>query len=218
MLFDTRTPQGKSGFQPNVDNSIKEAKATGFQKFLVVLAFIFTLGIFWFAWNARRNSLIQKQTDIQEASSLIQAAQKKRRATLIKLLDTVKGYAKHEKETLEKVTALRNKLVDLDNVNDPQIFGQELSKIGSGINVQVEKYPELKADRLYLEFMSEISLQEDEIYSTIRNYNFKVQSFNRMIYTFWTVNVAEKIGAYNQPYFQASEEEMKDVDTSSLIK
>ncbi|ACF07536.1 LemA family [Metamycoplasma arthritidis] len=218
MLFDTRTPQEASGFRPNVDNSIKQAKASKGQWALIVILYIITLGIFWFVWNARRNHLIAKQTEIQDASSLIQAAQQRRRATLVKQLDIVQSYAKHEKSILTEVTKLRSKINELANEKDVTKLSSELNTLSRDINLQFERYPELKADRLYLTLASEVSAQEDEIYSTIRNYNFRVQQFNGIIYTFWTVCVAEKIGAYNLPYFQASEQERADVDTSVLLK
>ncbi|MBN0970562.1 LemA family protein [Mycoplasma phocoeninasale] len=216
MLFDTRNPQSNEGFKPNVDNTIKKPEPTGFEKFLFVLFFFLTLGFFLIGYYVRKNYLLRKINEIQEASSLIQAAEKKRRATLIKQLDAVKGYAKFENSTLTEVTRMRSKLVELENENNVTELKAQLDSIQRNINLQFEAYPDLKASQLFLQFNTEIALQEDEIYSTIRIYNMKVNSFNSQIYTFWTNCVAKKIGAYNQPLFSASEQERQDVDTSSL--
>ncbi|AZZ65351.1 LemA family protein [Metamycoplasma phocicerebrale] len=216
MLFDSRTPQEKEGFKPNVDNSIKHPEVSGGEKFLYVLFFILTFGLFIIAVISRRNSLLAQMNRIQEASSLIQAAEKKRRAILIKQLDTVKGYAQFEAKTLKEITKYRSKLSDLETEQDPAKINEALNSIQRGINIQFEQYPNLKADRTFLQFQTEISLQEDEIYSTIRHYNAIVRVFNSNIYQFWTNIVAKKMGAYNQPLFQASEQEKRDVDTSSL--
>ncbi|WP_373435617.1 LemA family protein [Metamycoplasma equirhinis] len=216
MLFDTRTQQEKEGFKPNVDNSIKHPEPTKGEKFLYILLYIITLGIFYFAYLSRKNMLMRKMNEIQQASSVIQAAEKKRRATLLKQLDTVKGYVNFENKTLTEVARLRSQLVKLENEEDTATLRNKLDVIQRGINVQFEQYPDLKASSLFLQFNTEIAMQEDEIYATIRIYNMKVNSFNSEIYSFWTNCVAKKIGAYNQPLFIASEKEREDVDTSSL--
>ncbi|WP_330463294.1 LemA family protein [Metamycoplasma gateae] len=216
MLFDSRTPQASSGFRPNVDNTIKHPEVSGGQKFLYVLLFILTLGLFIIAVIKRKNFLLAEINRVQEASSLIQAAEKKRRATLIKQLDAVKGYAEFENKTQTEIAKLRSKLTSLENENDAVKLSQELNTIQAGLSLQFEQYPNLKADRSFLQFQTEIAIQEDEIYATIRNYNSITRRFNSEIYQFWTNIVAKKIGAYNQPLFQATEAERQDVDTSSL--
>lgn len=216
MLFDSRTPQQSEGFKPNVDNTIKHPEPTGGEKFLYILFFILTLGIFWFVTISRKNYLLAKMNRIQEASSLIQAAEKKRGATLLKQLDVVKGYANFENKTQTEIAKLRSQLVDLDKETDTKKLNEKLNTIQAGLNFQFEQYPNLKADRTFLQFQTEIAIQEDEIYATIRNYNAIVRNFNSEIYQFWTNIVAKKINAYNQPLFQASESERKDIDTSSL--
>ncbi|AWX69617.1 LemA family protein [[Mycoplasma] anseris] len=219
MLFDTRKTDNNEGFQPEVDNSIKEAKATKGEKALYIFLSIITLGIYFFATHfPKKNELLRRMNEIQEASSLIQAAQKKRRAILLKMMDSLEGYAKHEKETLEQVTKYRSKISEANADKDLNEFNNNLAEATRAINVQIERYPELKADTMYLQFSSEIVMQEEEIYATIRNYNYKATSFNREIYTFYTVIVAEKLGIYNQPLFKATKEEMADVDTSRLSK
>ncbi|RMA79053.1 LemA protein [Metamycoplasma subdolum] len=218
MLIDTRKEQAKKGFNPNVDNEAIPAKASGLDWFWYILISIFTLGIFWLAtWFRTKNELNQKQMVVNEASSNIQVALKKRRGILVKLIDTVKGYAQHEKGTLTEVIKYRSRIVELENVQDNNKLEQELGKINSGINVLIENYPTLKADRTYLQLMSEISLIEDEIASAARIYNSRVRSFNAQIFTWYSSIVAQKNRLYTLPHFQASEEEMKDVDTSSLV-
>ncbi|QJG66306.1 LemA family protein [Mycoplasma phocoeninasale] len=216
MLFDTRNQQPSEGAKPNVDNTIKKPEPTGFEKFLFVLLFIITIGFFGINYYRKKNLLLRRINEIQEASSLIQAAEKKRRATLIKQLDAVKGYAKFENSTLTEVTRMRSKLIELENEHNASELKSQLDGIQRNINLQFEAYPDLKANQLFLQFNTEIALQEDEIYSTIRIYNMRVKSFNSEIYTFWTNCVAKKIGAYNQPLFSASEQERQDVSTSSL--
>ncbi|SGA31623.1 LemA family [Chlamydia abortus] len=152
------------------------------------------------------------------ASSTIQAAQAKRYATLTKMLNVVLGYAQHEKSTLTEVTKMRQQLAALSNETDTAKLSSGLEAIKAGLNIQLERYPELKADRLYLQLSSEISLQEDEIYAAIRIYNQKVTAFNSEIYNFPIVYVVEKLQLHNMALFEASEKERADVDMSALVK
>ncbi|AWX42892.1 LemA family [Metamycoplasma cloacale] len=219
MLFDTRQTDGNESFKPQVDNSIKPAKATGGQKFGFILLCIITLGIFYLAAGIpKRNHLLRRMNDIQEAASTIQASQKKRRDILLKLMDSVKGYSKFEKETLEQITKYRSKIEEISNETDKVKVESIISEATRAINIQFERYPDLKASAHYMQLSSEIVIQEEEIYSAIRNYNYRARTFNQEIYTFYTVVIAEKLGLYNQPLFKASEAETQDVDTSSLWK
>ena len=221
MQFDTRNSQSTQGFKPNVDNTIHEAKCPFGVKFWIILFWIlFPIGtiITTVLYIKTKNEYRRRQSIIVESSSTIQAAQAKRYATLIKMVDVVKGYAKHEKETLEEVTKMRSKLVSLEQEKDPAKYASILESVRAGINIQLEKYPELKADRLYLQLSSEITILEEEIYAAIRVYNQKVRSFNAEIYNFPTIYVADKLKLINFPDFEASEKERADVDMGSLLK
>ncbi|MDC8912001.1 LemA family protein [Metamycoplasma hyosynoviae] len=218
MLFDTRNEQPKEGFRPNIDNREIPAKANGAQKFGVIFLFIITLGLFGIAYIIRKNEYRRKQSEIIQASATIQAAQKKRTAILQAMLDTVKGYAKHEKDTLTNVTKLRSRIDDANKEKDPTKTAAILDEVRREINIQLESYPELKSEKLFMQLQTQIVNQEDEIYAAIRIYNQKVSAFNSEIYNFWTVYVCEKLQISNFPYFAPPEEEMKPVSMESLWK
>ena len=95
MQFDTRNSQSTQGFKPNVDNTIHEAKCPFGIKFWIILFWIlFPIGtIIVTVWYVKtKNEYRRRQSVIIESSSTIQAAQAKRYATLIKMVDVVKGY------------------------------------------------------------------------------------------------------------------------------
>ncbi|QJG67212.1 LemA family protein [Mycoplasma phocoenae] len=214
MLFDSRNEQ--KDVTINVDTAVQVAKATAFQKTLWIVIMIITLGIagFWrIKWGNEFNKL---QVQSQESSSLIQAAQAKRRASLIKMIDAVKGYKNHEKETLEQITKYRSKLNDLSDNTQIQNVQNTLDQISRGLSLTIEKYPELKADSLYKQFMNESILQEDEIYAARRVYNKGVNYFNQLIYTFPRIVKADHMKLHNLPFFTATQTERQDVDTSGL--
>ena len=122
----SRTPQSSEGFKPNVDNSIKKPIPTGVEKFFFILFFILTIGIFYFVYVGRKNELMRDQNEIQNASSLIQAAEKRRRAVLIKMMDSLIGYKNFENETLTKITQYRSKLsnIDVDKTSPVELKSQ----------------------------------------------------------------------------------------------
>lgn len=139
-----------------------------------------------------------------------------RRADLIpNLMETVKGYAKHERETFTTVTEARAKVGQI-NINagelTPEVFQRfqaaqgELSSALSRLMVVMEKYPELKANTLFQDFMTELSGTENRIAVERRAYNLSAQSYNTTLRNFPT-NLVNKFafGYQEKPYFQAEE-------------
>ncbi|QJR44217.1 LemA family protein [Mycoplasma miroungirhinis] len=220
MLFDSRNEQQTVAI--NVDNTIQAAKASKLQKiiyyFVLLLCTIPTLGFIWILPVKYKNNFNSKQVVVQQASSTIQAAQAKRRATLLKMMDSVKSYKTHEKELLEQITKYRSQIKETtdDHINGLQKQQTLLDNITNGLKITFEQYPDLKASELYLQFSTEVVLQEDEIYAARRIYNARVNDFNSSLYTFPAIVIASNMKLYNLPFFTASETERQDVDTSSL--
>ncbi|MDE6894224.1 MAG: LemA family protein [Malacoplasma sp.] len=213
MLVDTRLPQNPGGFNANVDNTQRQAKASFGQKFGWVLLVIFTLGIIWFVSISWKNNLINEQMQINNAASNIQVNEAKRRDTLIKLLEQTKGYMKHEKETLTLVTKYRSGGTDS---NETAKLDNQLANFMMNLNVQYEQYPQLKADSLVRELMSSSQYLETEIAAARRLYNQKVSYFNAEIFMFPKIVLASKIGLSTFALFQATSVQRQDVDMSSL--
>ncbi|MDE5767717.1 MAG: LemA family protein [Malacoplasma sp.] len=213
MLVDTRLPQNPGGFNANVDNTQRQAKASFGQKFGWILLVIFTLGIIWFVSISWKNNLINEQMQINNAASNIQVNEAKRRDTLIKLLEQTKGYMKHEKETLTLVTKYRSGGTDS---NETAKLDNQLANFMMNLNVQYEQYPQLKADSLVRELMSSSQYLETEIAAARRLYNQKVSYFNAEIFMFPKIVLASKIGLSTFALFQATSVQRQDVDMSSL--
>lgn len=213
MLVDTRIPQNPQGFNLNVDNTQRVAKASGAQKFGWILLIILTFSVIYWISISWKNQFIDSQMRINEASSAIQVNEAKRRDTLIKLLEQTKGYMKHERETLELVTKYRGGVA---NSNETSKLDNQLSQFMMNLNVQYEQYPQLKADAIITELMSTSQYLETEIAASRRLYNQKVTSFNAEIFMFPKIAVASKIGLATFPMFQASAVQRQDVDMSSL--
>ena len=102
--------------------------------------------------------------------------QYKRRADLIpNLVETVKGYSAHEQEVIDKILAARTALVNADSLNEKAEADSELKGAIDSLMVNVENYPNLKADSTYLSLMDEIAGTENRIAVARRDYNEKVK-------------------------------------------
>jgi len=153
------------------------------------------------------NKLNRTIVKIDEADSGIDVALTKRYDVLTKMMDTVKGYAKHEKETLFEVINLR-KGMTLEEKNEANAkMSQNLEKI----HVVVENYPELKSSENYKTLQQSIVDVEEHLQAARRMYNSNVSIFNQMIVTFPTSIIANNKGMVKKEFFEADEIKKQDV-------
>jgi len=126
-----------------------------------------------------RNSLNQKQTKVNELSAGIDVQLKKRRDTLVKLLDATKSYMKHEKTVLTDITKLRKMSINPENRS--AVNAKTDSMLGQ-LLVSVENYPDLKAVKAVTDLMDSASYLEREIGASRRLYNSSVRQFNQQLF------------------------------------
>ena len=176
---------------------------------LVLGAFIVFVGIFILLTY---NSLVQLRNKVKEAFSTMDVYLKKRYDLIPNLVDIVKGYAKHETDTLQEVTKMRvnAQAGDLNSAIDSEV------KIGDALQsllVVVEKYPDLKANTNFLDLQERLSKMEEEIAFSRRYYNGSVREFNNKCQMFPLNLVAGMFGFKALPMYQVdSEQERKVVD------
>jgi len=179
---------------------------------LGVLVLIIVLTISWFVGHY--NNLVTMEEQVTQSWSQVEN-QYQRRADLIpNLVNTVKGYASHEKETFTAVTEARAKVnqihVTSDMLNDPQKFQQfqaaqgGLSSALSRLLVTVEKYPELKANENFLQLQAQLEGTENRISVERRKFNKAVQGFNTTIRRFPANIIAGITGFSQKQYFEAT--------------
>jgi LemA protein len=176
---------------------------------LVVLGLLVLIAL-WFIGTMNR--LRQIDLKVQEAESGIDVALTKRFDTLTKLLETTKGYAKHEAETLEKVVKWRSGIPENATLKDKEAFLGQLDKVAAGINVVVESYPALKADTVFKELQVAVTNTEEHLQAARRLYNANVTSLNTIIVTFPQSIVANAIHMDKRAYFEAEEKKRADVE------
>ncbi len=133
--------------------------------------------------------------------------QLQRRVNLIpNLVNTVKGYATHEQETLDAITRARSGLVSALQTRDPTAMANadaQLTSALSRLNVNVEAYPNLKADQLFIRLQDELAGTENRIATARTDYNQAVQQYNAYIRQFPAVLTAKVTGAKDRKYFTA---------------
>jgi len=175
---------------------------------VLIVALILVIA-FWYI--GIMNKLRQLELKVHEAESGIDVALTKRYDLLTKLLDTTKGYAKHEAETLEKIVKWRGGVPDNASLEDKEEFTKQMNAVSSGINVVVEQYPDLKANTVFKELQSAVTNTEEHLQAARRLYNANVTHINHVIVTFPQSIVANAIHMETRPYFEAEEKKRQDV-------
>ena len=175
---------------------------------VVLLAIIFAC---W--WISTSNWFKRAKVKVDEANSWIDVALTKRYDLLTKLLASVKGYAKHEYETLSQVIAMRsgNNIKDL-SLEEKSALNSQLSQVQKGINIVMEQYPQLKADTQFTNLQNQTADCEEQLQAARRVYNSNVSGFNQKRVSFPSSMVANAIGfRQDLEFFKAEEEKRKDV-------
>ena len=160
------------------------------------------------------NGLVRSRLRVREAWSGIDV-QLKRRASLIpNLVETVKGYAAHERETLENVTAARARLQQAGTPAQAAEANNMLTQTLRSLFAVAEAYPDLKANQNFLELQRELSDIEEKIAYARQFYNTNVLSYNAKTETFPSVIMANMFGFQAAEFFEAEEGAREDVKVS----
>lgn len=181
---------------------------------IVVVAVVVLLVVIILSWwIATMNWFRKNEVKVKEASSGIDVALTKRYDLLTKSLATVKGYTKHETETLEKIVSLRKSNMNDLTINEKNKLNEELDTLEKNLNLVVENYPDLKADSQFLTLQNQISEAEDQLQAARRIYNSNVSIFNQRRVSFPSSIVANAIGYKKDlEFFVASENKKEDVE------
>ncbi len=170
---------------------------------------ILVLVFLWFL--ATYNGLVSLKVKIKEAMSGIDV-QLKRRADLIpNLVETVKGYAKHEKTVFSDVTKARSQLMNAQTPGDKAVADNMLTGALKSLFAVAENYPKLEASENFKQLQEELSDTEDKVAYARQFYNSMVMEFNTKIVVFPSVLIANMLGYRAEEFFEATEEERKSV-------
>ncbi len=174
----------------------------------IILAVI-VLFLLWF-WGTY-NSLIVLKNRTNEAWSDIDVQLKRRYDLIPNLVETVKGYAKHEEGVFTKVTEARAQAMSAKSPHDKAQAENMLSDTLKSLFAVSEAYPELKASDNFLHLQTELTDTEDKIQAARRFYNGNVRDLNTKIETFPTNLIAGMVGAVKREFFETAEGEKEPV-------
>mgnify|MGYP003826826709 CR=1 FL=1 len=155
----------------------------------------------------RYNSLIRLRNNIKNSLADIDVQMKMRFDLVDNLVNTVKGYAGHEKETLENLTKARTNFLNASSMSQKLSADQALSGALKSLFAVSENYPDLKANQNFLQLQSELSDIENKIAASRRFFNSTVNEYNSSIETFPTNIVAKLFGFRREEFFATAEVE-----------
>lgn len=166
-----------------------------------------------FVWSLY-NSLVKAKQRVKEAWSGIDVQLKRRSSLVPNLVETVKGYAKHEKEVFENVTKARSAMMKAEGAQSSAQANNMLEGALKSLFAVAEAYPELKASENFSKLQDELSDIESKVAYARQFYNSNVLDYNTKIKVFPSVLIANTMGFKEEEYFEATEEEKKDVEVS----
>lgn len=152
------------------------------------------------------NSIVHAQLKVEEARSGIDVALSKRYAILTNMQESVKGYVKHEREVLSKLTEIR-KTMTLQELNEANA---QMNHVQSKLMAIAESYPELKASSLFSEFNAAIVDCEEHLQAARRFYNSNVTLYNEKLVMFPTSILANVMNKERADFFESTAEERKN--------
>ena len=166
---------------------------------LILLGVVLLLSI-WIA--SAYNRLVRLKNQVRNGWSQINVQLKRRYDLIPNLVETVKEYMQHERETLESITKLRTQAMQTSGVEDKAKAENMLSQALGQFKVAVENYPNLKANENFLSLQEELRSTENKIAFSRQNYNDQVLFYNNKIEMFPSNIIANMFGFRQEPFFE----------------
>lgn len=171
---------------------------------IVVLIFLYLIGTY--------NSLVRLRNKVKDQWAQIDVVLKQRNDLIPNVVETVKGYAKHEKETLNAVIEARSKAAAATSPEDEMKASGEVTQALGRLFALAESYPELKANENFLKLQDNLNEMEEKIRYSRQFYNDSVLTYKNKIEMFPSNIVASLFKFKPEAFFEATEEERKNVE------
>ncbi len=157
------------------------------------------------------NSLVTLRNRVREAWSQIDIQLKRRSSLIPNLVESVKGYAKHEKEVFENVTKARSALMGARDPGKAAAANDMLTGALKSLFAVAEAYPNLRANENFKQLQDELSDTETKVAASRQFYNTNVLDYNNSLQTIPSAWVAAMFGFKQEEFFKATEEDRADV-------
>jgi len=175
---------------------------------LLVLAALWVVGIY--------NGLVRLKNQLKNAWAQIDVQLKRRHDLIPNLVETVKGYAGHEKTTLENVTKARQQAVNASGVGAQAKAEGELSAALGRLMVVVEQYPDLKANQNFLALQEELTSTENKISFSRQHFNDSVMTYNTRIQSFPQNMIAGMFNFTQEEFFELEDQAQREAPKVSF--
>ncbi|NTW25608.1 MAG: LemA family protein [Lentimicrobium sp.] len=180
--------------------------------FLVLVAVI----VFWLI--SIYNTMVRLRNRRENAFADIDVQLKQRHNLVPQLVESVKGYATHERELLMKITEARSAAMNASGINEKIAAEQTLSSALQGLKVAVENYPDLKANQNFLQLQEELSDIENKLAAARRFFNTSTTEYNNSVETFPANLIATSFGFTRATFFDLGTEGRQTLDQPPTIK
>lgn len=164
------------------------------------------------------NNLVKLRNNRENAFADIDVQLKQRYDLVPQLVATVKGYAAHEKELLESITAARSAAVSATSIDDKIKADQQLTSALAGLKVSVEAYPDLKANQNFLQLQGELSDIENKLAAVRRYFNSATRELNNAVQTFPSNIFAGMFGFHREAMYEIEASQRAAVEKAPEIQ
>ena len=170
---------------------------------LVIILIVVAVIVLWLI--GAYNSLVRLRNNRENAFANIDVQLQQRYDLVPQLVNTVKGYATHEKELLERITAARSACMSAQSVNEKVAADNMLSSALAGLKVSVENYPDLKANQNFMQLQSELADIENKLAAVRRFFNSATKELNNSVQSFPNNLIANIFGFHKEPMFEVAD-------------
>ena len=181
----------------------------------VIIAIVAILLILIIAYVGTYNSIVSLEEKVDKQYSSIKVQLQRRADFIPNLVDTVKGYMKHEESVINEITEARKEMTSAKDIKEMSKANDKLTAALNSLNVIVENYPDLKANTTFIRLQDELAGTENRIATARRDYNEAVNAYNTKIKKMPASIIASMMGRQPKDYFDvtdSSKEEVPEVD------
>ena len=182
---------------------------------IIIIAAIVVLGL---VVAGIYNNLVRLRNNRENAFADIDVQLKQRFDLVPQLVATVQGYATHEKELLEQITAARSAAANATSIDDKIKADQQLTSALAGLKIQVEAYPDLKANQNFMQLQGELSDIENKLAAVRRFFNSATRELNNAVQTFPSNIIAGIFGFHKETMYEIEASQRATVEKAPEIK